>query len=265
VPLLATELKNAAAALPGYFLRLKVFSREWLYRHQQNYYFGQALNHFDEFWRFPMVSETWLLNAQKLALGLVSSVVHFLFSLLITLVITFYLLLESRRMKDWFLQIVPQSRRNEVSSVLQSINEKIGRYVQAQFLISFMVAGCNVLILMMLKVDYAFVVGTIVGLASIIPVVGSVFGISANLFFGMMDSSWKALVAGAGYLVIQFFTDHFISPQLIGRRTQIHPLVVFLGVLVGAELLGPLGILMAVPVLIVGREVFAFFQQRGFK
>lgn len=265
MPTIVAELKGVFSVIPSHLERFKTGLLDWLYQHRQNYYVNQFSQRFAEFWRFSVSSENWLANTQKIAFRLVSSIFHFFFSLIIVMVITFYLLLESKKLKNWFLGLLPEAVRFDASRILNNINEKISLYVRAQFAICLFVAICNVLILMVLGVDYAFVVGMIAGVATIVPILGSVFGVTANLFFGLLNSPVIALVAISGYLLIHFLTDHFISPQVIGRRTEIHPLVVLLGVLIGAELLGPLGILIAVPVMITLKEVFLYFDQKEIK
>jgi predicted PurR-regulated permease PerM len=262
MPTMVAEIKSVFSVIPTHLDRLKAGLYNWFYLHRENYYVDQFSQRFGDAWRFSASSGNWLAGSQRIVLKLISSVFHFVFSFIVIMVITFYLLLESKKLKNWFLGLLPESFRYDATVILNNINEKVALYVQAQFLICLFVAFCNILLLMVLGVNYAFVVGLIAGIATIVPIIGAVFGGTANLFFGVLNSPLTAGLALGGYMLIQFFTDHFLLPQLIGRRTEIHPLVVLLGVLIGAELLGPLGILMAVPSIITLKEIFLYLDQK---
>lgn len=262
-PTLISELREMSANLPNHIENTKKFILSWLEKHEQNYYVSLFRVRFNEFFQTSAFSWEWLGRSQKIILSIVSSILSALWGFLMVVIITFYLLLDSRRLKNWFLESLPENLQADAKKILHQINEKISRYVQAQFLICLLVACWNVVVLMILGVEYAFVVGLISGLASIVPVLGSIFGFSANLFFGLLSAPWKALVAVSAYLFIQFTTDHIIYPQLIGQRVEIHPLLIFLSVMIGAKVFGPVGILIAVPILIIVKEIFNFIEFRG--
>lgn len=264
LPTLILEVKEAAGNLPAHFDNLKNYSLGLVEKYPKNYYLNQFKLQLKELQEMPFLAN-FFLNTQKFALKILAWTGQILFGLFITLIIAFYLLLDAKKLKKWFLKFLPHSYRADAEIILGRINEKLALYVQVQFLICLLVAGWNILILMILGINYAFVIGLLVGLASIVPVLGSIFGVAVNLFFGLLNSFWKALGAIAGYLFIQALTDHIIYPQLIGRSVKIHPLLVLLAVLIGAKIFGPVGILIAVPILVVAGEFFIFLREKSFK
>jgi predicted PurR-regulated permease PerM len=109
------------------------------------------------------------------------------------------------------------------------------------------------LALMVAGLNYGFLIGLLSGLFSIVPFVGSIFGLLAGVivaWFQAGDLSYVAIIA-AIFMGGQFVEGNFLTPKLVGDSVGLHPLWVMFALMAGGTLLGLLGMLIAVPVAAV--------------
>lgn len=194
------------------------------------------------------------------AISRVVSFVIFLFS-------AFYFLKEGRRMKDTMLNIVPKEYRIEIEILLRKINAVLGGYLRGQLSLVFIVATTLFIVLSILGVRYALILAVFSGFAEIVPFIGPITATSAavlvvlfaNTGFNFAINQFQvALIVVAIYFVVRQLEDYFVIPHIMGKVTNLHPLLIFFAVLAGGHLWGILGFLLAVPLAASIRIVFGF-------
>ena len=141
----------------------------------------------------------------------------------------------------------------------------LGRYVRAQFLIAFVLAVLYAIGFAIARVPLWPLIAILGGFASFIPRVGSLIPlILAALTIGWVDWDLEQfLIAFAAWLLIQALEGFFITPRLLSTPLGLRPLPVFLALLAGSFLFGPLGLFLAVPTLAVGAVFYRYFRNRG--
>ena len=116
--------------------------------------------------------------------------------------------------------------------------------------------------LFLLGVPYALVLGAWVSITAIVPYIGAWIGAVPALLVALTISPTTALWVALLFLAIQQFEGNFLTPKIQGDTLHVHPILVFLAVIVGGGLAGILGIIVAVPALAVLRVLFDFFRVR---
>jgi len=191
-------------------------------------------------------------------LSLASAVGNILSNLFFIIFITFFLLKDERSLKKSLINAVP-NRYFELSvNLMYKIQSQLSSYLQGQFTAAMSVGLLSTVGLLMLNlfldagISYAVVIGVWAGLANLIPYVGPVAGavpaIMIVLFHGPANMLVIVVAIIVVFAVVQMIDNIFISPMVVGKSVDMHPLMVFLVLLIGGNLMGLLGMMFAVPV-----------------
>jgi len=120
-----------------------------------------------------------------------------------------------------------------------------------QIILMFAVGTLSFLGLWLLGVKFALTLAVIAGILELIPFIGPTISAIPAAFIGFTQSPFLGFAVIALYVVIQQFENHILVPKIMEKTTGISPVVVVLAILVGAKLLGFLGVLLAVPVAVI--------------
>lgn len=195
------------------------------------------------------------------ALGVGLRVLSAVTNSLIVLVLMIYFLASLPSIKHAAYSLAPASKRPRVSDLGDRIIRSTGAYVAGAFLVA-LCAGLSTLVFSLVAGlgDYAFALAFVVGLFSLIPVVGAFVSGAIMTLLGLTVSPTVALVALVYYLAYQQFESYVIYPKIMKRSVDLPGSVTVVAALVGGSLMGVVGALLAVPVaaalLLLHREVF---------
>jgi predicted PurR-regulated permease PerM len=164
-------------------------------------------------------------------------------------IVAFYLLKDFDHFKRSTLRLVPPARRNRVVVVLGRIDEHLRGFFRGQMMVCFALMLIYAIGLSLLKVPFALVIAFVGGLANIVPYLGLVLGVlpAAILSFVAFGDIWHPLGAIAVFIIGQMIEGTVLTPRIVGRSANLHPVVVILAILLFSRLLGFVGLLLAVP------------------
>jgi predicted PurR-regulated permease PerM len=210
-----------------------------------------------------------LERSQAVAEDLLNSAVEGLtrsFSLAITsfgvIFVATYLLIDIPRFREQFISSFSPSYRPDAAKLWTTIGESLSRYL-AGLMISILIQGMMATVgLLLLDVPYAIVLGVWMSITAILPYVGAFLaGIPAVMV--ALTISWEmAVVVAILYVAINQVEGNFITPRVQGSAVRVHPLVIFVAVIGGTQVAGPLGAILAVPTLAVFRVLLEFLWVR---
>lgn len=163
--------------------------------------------------------------------------------------VAFFLLKEGNRITHSLIELVPNAYFELCLNLIHQINGQIGGYLRGLILATTIVGTLSVSGLMLVGLPYALPVGLLAGVANMIPFLGPLIGI--------LSSSIVALATGGGvgmvlnvliiFLIIQLIDNILIQPIVLAKSVDLHPLTVLFVVLAGGQLMGLMGMLIAVP------------------
>ncbi len=185
-----------------------------------------------------------------------SSIFGGFISFIVVLVVSFYLSLSRSALDDFLRSILPPQFEAYIHGVWLRAQKKMGRWLQAQILLSFIMALIVGLGLWILGVKYAFLVAVVVGVLEIVPYVGPIVAGGLATLLALSQSATLGLWTLVFFIVAQQLEGHILVPLLIKKLVGLNPVAVILAILVGAKLGGILGILLAVPIAAVIDEFF---------
>lgn len=171
---------------------------------------------------------------------------------IIILFLTFFLLNSGRQMKKAFIQIVP-NRFFEVALVLiQGLDRQLGDYLRSRLIQTIILSIIAAIGYWILGLRFAIIIGIIAGLANLIPYIGPFIGAIPAIIVVFLESrfglGWSLLAVIVLTLVIQIIDNAIITPLVIGKSVELGPVTTIVVVLLGEQLLGLVGLLMAVPI-----------------
>jgi predicted PurR-regulated permease PerM len=197
-------------------------------------------------------------TAQKVASGLVA--------LLTILVVSFLMLLEAPTIISSFLSLLSPEHSVQVRRIGQDAARAVTGYMAGNLLISVIAGVLTYVSLKILGVPFAGVLGLWVGFADLLPLVGATIGAIPTIAIAFIQSTGAGIAMVIIYIVYQQLENHFIQPVVMSRTVRLSPLLVLLSALVGVELAGFVGALLAIPaagaVQVVIRDVWDDRQQR---
>ena len=172
----------------------------------------------------------------------------FIFLLLIPL-ISFYLLKDAGKIIEYGLKLFPKKRRGALRQFLMDIDCSLGGYLRGQLFVCTIIGSFAALLFWLFGLNYSLLLGIIIGLTNIIPYFGPLIGAIPALLVAVTISTGMIIKVAIIIIVLQFLEGNVISPIIMGKTLKLHPLVIIFALLVGGEVGGVLGLILAVPVL----------------
>lgn len=186
----------------------------------------------------------------------VSAIFGGIVSFVVVLVVSFYLSISRNALDNFLRSIFPPQFEVYAHSLWVRAQHKMGRWLQAQILLSFIMALVVGLGLWILGIKYAFLIAVIVGILEIVPYVGPIVSGGVATLLALSQSAVLGLWTLIFFIVAQQLESHVLVPLLIKKLVGLNPVAVILAILVGAKLGGILGILLSVPLAAVADEFF---------
>ncbi len=179
---------------------------------------------------------------------------------LTTLVLAFLMLLQGPRIGGFLIELFPHRRADHLRRVATDAARAVTGYMAGNLLIS-LIAGTAIYIwLRSLFIPFAFVLALWVAFADMLPLVGAFLGAVPAIFVALLASPGAGLATLIFFVVYQLFENHVLQTTIMAKAVHLNPLGVLLAVLVGVELAGLLGALLAIPVAgalqVVARDVW---------
>ncbi len=181
--------------------------------------------------------------------GKTIALVGWLFSLLIIPILLFYFLRDFHDLQDLVKSYLPAAHRDYALAKFEEVDAVLGAFVRGQLTVCLILGLLYSAGLVAVGVDMAVVIGMLAGIAFIVPYFGTVVGIVLATVMSLLENgiSWQLPAAWAVFAVAQVIETYFVTPRIMGKKVGLKPVVIILAILIGANLLGFLGILIAVP------------------
>ena len=186
----------------------------------------------------------------------ISAIFGGILSFVVVLVVSFYLSFSRNALDNFLRAILPPQFEVYIHGLWVRAQYKMGRWLQAQILLSFIMALIVGIGLWILGIKYAFLIAVIVGILEIVPYVGPIVAGGLATLLALSQSAVLGLWTLIFFIAAQQLENHVLVPLLIRKLVGLNPVAVILAILVGAKLGGILGILLAVPIAAVIDEFF---------
>jgi predicted PurR-regulated permease PerM len=242
VPIVVGQINQLLEKIPG-----------WLEASQQNL---QALDHWAKARNLPMdiqgfsgrltsqierQLQEWAPQALELALGTLSGLVNGI----LVLVLAFYMLLYGDRLWVGLVNLLPPRIGIPLSD---SLRLNFHNFLISQLLLAIFMTAALIPIFLVLQVPFALLFAILIGIAELIPFIGATLGIGLVTILILFQNLGLALQVAIAATILQQIRDNILAPRMMGGFTGLNPIWIFIVLLMGLQIAGFLGILVAVPV-----------------
>jgi predicted PurR-regulated permease PerM len=186
-------------------------------------------------------------NAVGTVLVAISTVVGGIFALITVLILSFYLLVEAESLFQYVSRFVPASRRSELSAAARAAVSKVSAWLRAQIVLAGVMGTFAAVGLGLMGLPYFYVVALVAAIGETIPIVGPIIAGLAAVAVAITVSPKLALMVGTYFLVLHQLEANILVPKVMERRVGVSPVVVIVALLIGGELWGLVGAILAIP------------------
>lgn len=237
--------------------------------------------------RFPALREVWRPGEHKVLHAVydqlsstatevvpkVFSAVHVLIEIFAVFVMSIYLALQPGVYREWLIALFPPVHRDLIRDVLRDLANALRSYIVAQLTAMAVLAAFTALGLYILGVPYWLTFGIFTGLVAVVPFFGSLLStlLPALIVLGGPGGVSRAVMVSLLGVVVHLFEGNVVAPLVMSHRIELPPVLTIMAVLVIGKLLGPMGLVIAVPALaslmVIVRRILInrIYEGKGFR
>ena len=187
-----------------------------------------------------------------------SSILELLIIFVIGPLIALYLLIDLPKLARDLTALVPEGHRGEFTDLGTKMSRAVGGFFRGQLLVALIVGLLSALGFRIIGLPFWFVIGAIAGFFNLVPLIGPYIGGGLGFLIGTFSGGLSlGLRAALVELIVQQIDNHFVSPNVMRRTVNLHPVTVILALLAGGTLAGFWGVLLGVPAVAVGKVLLA--------
>lgn len=199
------------------------------------------------------------LNAVNVSItGAISSVINKAVLILATVMISFYLAVEKDGTGRLLRVILPDVYEKSIMEIFEAFKIKIRRWFAAQLGLSLLIGVIVSIGLWLLGVRYPLIIGVIAAIFELIPIIGPILVGLIAFFVAATTSLSLGMYTLLFFFVVQQVENHLLVPIVMGKTMKVHPVIVIISILAGAQIAGFVGIILAVPAAVIAQEIFAY-------
>jgi predicted PurR-regulated permease PerM len=186
-----------------------------------------------------------------------------LLDLLLIPFFVFYILVDFSHWRERSEDLIPPRFREPFSRLFDEVGRILQSYVLGQLMIAIIMGCLYAVGFAALQVPAWAGIAALSGFLNVIPYVGTAFGIvlASGFTFAHTGEMWRVLGVLGVFTAVQCVEGYYLTPRILGGRLSLHPMAVFLGLLIGGKLFGFLGVLLAVPSIAVAQVFIKFFRE----
>lgn len=195
-----------------------------------------------------------IVKAQGSLMGSLSNVISKLygfltsaFRLVLIIIFSFYFSVDKERFLLKVKKAIPNKHREDISYLTSNIDTALQQFIRGRMLMAIFVGVLTMVYLLVLRVDFAIIIGLITCIADIIPFIGPFLGCAPAVLFAFMDSPMEALWVLILFVIVQWVENNILAPKLIGDSTGLNPLVILISIIIGGGIFGVWGMVISVP------------------
>ncbi len=252
LPFLKYQFNNLVEEFPSYFRQLAFSTDEFL----RSSIFSSLYSSLD-------VSPEKLLDsipsdigskmaeaAGGIASGITSFVgalTGFVLSIVTVPFILFYLLKDGEKLPNMLIKMLPPRMRPSAREIVVQADHQISSYIQGQILVAICIGIMVSIGFFIIGMKYALLLGVLAMFTSVVPYLGPMIAITPAVIIAIVTSPFMLVKLAIVWTVVQLIDGKFISPQIMGKSLQIHPITIIFVLLTAGSLFGVVGVILGIP------------------
>jgi predicted PurR-regulated permease PerM len=257
-PAIFTELSEFSRRAPRYFLKLKEVGLNLLESFEV-----QLPQDWNEFllMAYDRISQS-LPRVTSVAGSVMStifsstlSVISVFFQMVLIPIIAYYLMVSFNKIINEAVDLIPPYTRNPIVNKFREIDGVIAAFVRGQLTIALIMAVLYSIGFVIIGIELSLVLGVVAGLLQVVPYLGALVAIVGGSIMAFVKfGDLLHVIYVLGWIgIVQTFESYFLTPRIVGQAVGLNPVVYILVLIVGANLFGFVGLLVAIPLAAVAR------------
>jgi len=169
--------------------------------------------------------------------------------------IVFYMLKDYEQMKKALWYLTPRSWRLPSQRFFRDVDVSLGNYIRGQLLVCFLIGLIAFLALWISGMKYPLLLGIIIGATNIIPYFGPIIGLVPTAIIAATISVKMIFIVVIIVFILQFIEGNLLSPVIVGKSLHMHPIIIMAALLLGGEIGGVIGLIVAVPITAIVKVI----------
>ncbi|HET9017500.1 MAG TPA: AI-2E family transporter [Thermomicrobiaceae bacterium] len=182
-----------------------------------------------------------------------------IYSTVTVLALTVYFLLDAHRAESFLFYVLPDDYHAHLRQLIFELRRTVGGYIRGQLITSIMITVYTLIVLEVLGIPNPLAFAVLAGIGDMVPMVGGVIAAAPACIFALTISFPIAVIVSVLLTLYQEFETRFLVPRVYGSTLQLPSVVVFVALLMGAEVAGIIGALLAVPFVAALRGMIEYF------
>ena len=170
------------------------------------------------------------------------------FRLVLIIIFSFYFSVDKEKFTLKVRKFMPNKYREDITYLANRIDIALQQFIRGRMLLAIFVGILTMIYLLILRVDFAIIIGLITCVADIIPFIGPFLGCVPAVLFAFMDSPIKAFWVLVLFVLVQWVENNILAPKLIGDSTGLNPLIILISIIIGGGIFGVWGMVISVPI-----------------
>ncbi|MCR8866391.1 AI-2E family transporter [Priestia megaterium] len=177
----------------------------------------------------------------------VGTITEIILSVAVLPFILFYLLKDGKNFPNYIVKLLPNRSRSEAKFILADMNHALSAYIRGQIFVAICIGVLLFIGYLIIGLDYALLLAIIAMVTNVVPYLGPIIAIIPAIIIAFITSPFMLVKLAIVWAVVQLLEGKVISPQIMGRSLDIHPITVIFVILTAGNLFGIIGIILAVP------------------
>lgn len=265
VPSLVDQILTFADNLPSYLKEGEKQINLLLKNNQFNAIRPQLENMVNNFSsKAADYAETFSKSAVNWVGNVASVVTRVAVAIMISPFILFYLLRDSGKFKERFIEYLPTKIRQPSLRVLSNMNAQLSSYVQGQVTVAIVVAILFSIMFSVIQLRYATTLAIIAGILNMVPYLGSFLAMIPAFILAMVAGPIMVVKVAVVFMIEQTIEGRFVTPLVIGSKLNIHPITILFVLLTAGSMFGVWGVFLAIPIYasvkVILSEIFTWYK-----
>lgn len=194
--------------------------------------------------------------------ALLSGAVSTIFIAFVIPFLVFYMLKDARAIGHGLVRLAPPAQQPQIAALIHNVHRTLGNYIRGQLLVMLSVGILVFVGYLVIGMPYALLLALTLACADIVPYLGPFIGAAPAVVLALAISPAMVLKVIIVNLIVQQCEGNLISPQIMGKSLHLHPMAIVASLLIGGEIGGILGLIMAVPMLAVMNVIWIHVREQ---
>lgn len=199
--------------------------------------------------------ETSLDNILAKLVGGFEKIIDMVITITVIPVLVFYFIKDYGKISGFFSRLIPARYRDESSLLMKQVDKGLGGYIRGQLIVSLFVSIASLVAFFLLKIKYSLLLAILMGVTNIIPYFGPIIGAVPTLAITYTTDGSKVIFVLLAIFIIQILEGNLLSPYIMGKTVEVHPVAIIFVLLLGGKLFGIWGLILAVPLLTISKVI----------